>query len=70
MSVRTVIRPRGHRSGDVRRAVQPVARDPLARGVCWRRIRLEKAEALGQVFGEDYDLTKYPSQIGIHDGVR
>jgi 6-phosphogluconolactonase len=27
----------------------------------------EKAEALGHVFGEEYDPKKYPSQIGIRD---
>ena len=28
----------------------------------------EKAEALGHVFGEEYDPKKYPSQIGLRDG--
>jgi 6-phosphogluconolactonase len=28
----------------------------------------DKAEALGHVFGEEYDPKKYPSQIGIRDG--
>ena len=28
----------------------------------------DKAEALGHIFGEEYDPKKYPSQIGIRDG--
>jgi 6-phosphogluconolactonase len=28
----------------------------------------DKAEALGHVFGEEYDPKKYPSQLGIRDG--
>jgi 6-phosphogluconolactonase len=28
----------------------------------------DKAEALGHVFGEEYDPKKYPSQIGLRDG--
>jgi 6-phosphogluconolactonase len=28
----------------------------------------DKAEALGHIFGEEYDPNKYPSQIGIRDG--
>jgi 6-phosphogluconolactonase len=28
----------------------------------------EKAEALGHVFGDEYDPKKYPSQIGLRDG--
>jgi 6-phosphogluconolactonase len=28
----------------------------------------DKAEALGHVFGEEYDPKRYPSQIGIRDG--
>jgi 6-phosphogluconolactonase len=28
----------------------------------------DKAEAMGHVFGEEYDSKKYPSQLGIRDG--